>query len=148
MPDEITVKPVSETTPTEASANSANESPGVTLNRSHLIAGAAVGMLIAFFLPWVRIFFGSPVSGFDLQKLSNGYKLLWLIPIASVITIFATFTGRSPKIAAQVTGTLPFIALAYWLYHLGGDLLKVLSIGAWLSLICGLALFILPRGMK
>jgi len=44
---------------------------------------------ISFFLPWVQLF-GGNVSGFDLQKLGDQQRLLWLIPIFCAITIPAS----------------------------------------------------------
>jgi hypothetical protein len=51
---------------------------------------------VTFFLPWAR-FFGANLSGFDLQKMGHEHRLLWLIPLFCVITIFAvivTVNGR------------------------------------------------------
>jgi hypothetical protein len=102
---------------------------------------------MSFFLPWAHFLFGT-VSGFDLQKLGHGQLLLWLIPIFSAITIFAGITKRSQKNIGQLTGTLPFCVGGYWYYKLGSDLTHILMYGAFLSLIFGTALFILPRNSK
>ena len=136
--------------PEKAPSESGTPPPGgegVTLTKSQAITLCATGILICFFLPWAQIF-GGNVSGFDLQKLNDQQKLLWLIPIFCVITIIGGLTGRSQKIAAQLTGALPFFALAYWLHQLGGDLMKVLNIGAYGSLILGLIMFLVARRLK
>jgi len=143
MPDEITIKPKSESTP----ATTAPENQTVSLGRAQLVNLCALGLGISFFLPWVQ-FLGASVSGFDLQKAGDQQRLLWLIPIFSAITIFAGVTKRSQKIAGQLTGALPFAVGAYWYYKLGSDMLHVLSFGAYLSLAFGAALFILPRESK
>ena len=143
MPDEITVKPKSETTP----AGTAPQNQTVSLNRAQLVNLCALGLGISFFLPWVQ-FFGANLSGFDLQKLGNQQRLLLLIPIFCAITIFAGITKRSQKIAGHLTGALPFAVGVYWYCKLGSDLFNILTYGAFLSLAFGAALFILPRKSK
>jgi len=103
-----------------------------------------MGLLISFWLPWAHLV-GQSLSGFDLQKLRGTQTWLWIIPVASVVTISAAITGQCQRIAARFTGTIPFFILAYWLKHLGGDALRVLGLGAWLSLAFGLVLLILPH---
>ena len=143
MPDEITVKPKSESTP----AAVAPENQTISLSRAQLVNLCALGLGISFFLPWAQ-FLGASISGFDLQKLGDRQRLLWLIPIFCAITIFAGITKRSQKIAGQLTGALPFVIGVYWYMKLGGDMFRILAFGAYLSLAFGLALFILPRKSK
>jgi hypothetical protein len=143
MPDEITVTPKSEA----PSIIAAPENQTVNLGRTQLVNLCALGLGISFFLPWANVLFGTP-SGFDLQKLGEGYRLLWFIPIFCAITVFAGVTKRSQKIAGQLTGALPFIVGIYWYLKLGNDLTHILTYGAYLSLIFGAALFVLPRSMK
>ena len=143
MPDEITVKPKTESTP----ANAAPTNQTVSLNRAQLVNLCAVGLGVSFFLPWAQ-FLGANVSGFDLQKAGGGQLLLWLIPIFCAITIFAGITKRSQKIVGQLTGALPFAAGGYWYSKLGSDMFHILAYGAFLSLAFGAALFILPRKSK
>lgn len=143
MVDEITIKPKSESTPT----NAAPEHQTVSLGRTQLVNLCAAGLGVSFFLPWAH-FFGANLSGFDLQKLGGGQRLLWLIPIFCVITIFAGIAKRGQQIAGQLTGVLPFCAGVYWYTKLGRDMFQILTYGAFLSLAFGLALFILPRKSK
>jgi hypothetical protein len=142
MPDEITITPKSEPAPVTAPENQTASSGRVQLTNL-----CALGLGVSFFLPWAHFFFGTP-SGFDLQKLGGEQRLLWLIPIFSAITIFAGVTKRSQKIIGQLTGALPFCVGAYWYNKLGSDLTHILMYGAFLSLIFGTALFILPRNSK
>jgi hypothetical protein len=144
MPDEITVKPKSESAAVPASTG---QNQTASLSRRHLINLCAAGLGVSFFLPWAR-FFGSNLSGFDLQKMGDQQRLLWLIPICCAITIFAGATKRSQKIAGQLTGALPFGVGVYWFAKLGSDLFQILSYGAFLSLAFGAALFILPHKSK
>src|SRR4051812_15608754 len=120
-----------EITPTEPKANpvpqtGSGEGQSVSLNTSHIINICAVGIGVCFFLPWIHFWGGEP-SGFDVAKTGGKYLILWIIPIFSVLTIFATITKRSAKIAAQLTGALPFAVLIYFLFQLGSELMKVLA---------------------
>lgn len=144
MPDEITVTPKSEPESTPAT-ETANQT--ISLGRAQLVNLCAVGLGISFFLPWANVLFGT-LSGFDLQKLGNGYRLLWLIPIFCAITIFAGVTKRSQQIAARITGVLPFIALIYYFNKVGNDLMHMMTFGAYLTLGFGLALLVLPQKSK
>lgn len=143
MPDEITVKPKSEST----AASAAPENQTVTLSRAHLVNLCALGLGVSFFLPWVQ-FLGGNVSGFDLQKFGDQQRLLWLIPILCAITIFAGITKRGQQIAGQLSGTLPFVVGVYWYMKLGSDMLHILTFGAYLSLAFGGALLVLSRKSK
>jgi hypothetical protein len=143
MPDEITSKPKSESTPTATGHENKTASSG----RAQLTNLSALSLGVSFFLPWAH-FFGAEPSGFDLQKLGDEQRLLWLIPIFCAITIFAGITKRSQKITAQLTGALPFCVGIYWYNKLGSDLTHILTYGAYLSLIFGAALFILPQKAK
>lgn len=111
-----------------------------------VISLCAAVLLMSFFLPWIRD--REWVSGFHLQQLGGTLRWLWLIPTFSGLTLLAVRTKRYQRIVSWFTGALPFCALAYWLNQLGSDLLRHLSVGAWLSLICGLALLILPHRLK
>ena len=143
MADEITVKPKSEST----STTPASDKQDITLGRAQIVNCCALGLGVSFFLPWANIF-GANVSGFDLQKMGDGQKLLWLIPIFCLITIIAVITKRGRQFAGQLTGTLPFIVGVYWYMKLGSDMFQILSFGAYLSLACGATLFILTRKSK
>jgi len=143
MPDEITITPKSEST----SPASASAKQNITVGRTQLVNICAAGLGVSFFLPWVNILGATP-SGYDLQQMGNEQRLLWLIPIFCAIIIFAGVTKRSQQIAGQLTGALPFCVGAYWYYKIGSDLTHILAYGAYLSLIFGAALFILPRKSK
>jgi hypothetical protein len=143
MPDEVTVKPKSESTP----ATPAPENQTVTLSRAHIVNLCAIGLGVCFFLPWVN-FLGANISGFNLQKMGDGQKLLWAIPIFCLITVFAGVTKRGQQIAGQLSGTLPFVVGVYWYAKLGQDMFQILTFGAYLSLGFGLALLILARKSK
>jgi hypothetical protein len=143
MPDEITVKPKSESTP----ANAAPENQTISLNRTNLVILCALGLGVSFFLPWAQ-FLGANISGFDLQKMGDQQRLLWAIPVCCVITIIAGITKSSQQIAGQLTGALPFLVGVYWYLKLGNDMFQILTYGAFLSLGFGAAMLILSREFK
>ena len=144
MPDEVTVKPKLESS---ATSTNSNQNQTISFGRTQLVSLCAAGLGVSFFLPWAR-FFGVNLSGFDLQKMGDVQRLLWLIPICCAITIFAGASKRGQQIAGQLTGVLPFCVGVYWYTKLGHDLFQILSYGAFLSLAFGAALFILPRKSK
>jgi len=101
----------------------------------------AGGLLLSFFLPWAN-FFGASPSGFDIQKMGEIHKALWLIPILSGITLVAGFAKWNQQGFAFAAGVMPFVTLLYWFNQLGSDLMQILTYGGYLSLAFGLALLI------
>ncbi|MEI8288153.1 MAG: hypothetical protein WCH99_01670 [Verrucomicrobiota bacterium] len=142
MTDKIIIKPKSETNPAPV-----QENQSINLNRAQLVNLCAIGLGVSFFLPWAH-FFGTTPSGFDLQKLGDEQRFLWLIPICCAIIVFAGVTKRSQKIIGQFTGALPFIVGIYWYSKFKNDLFHILGYGTILSLIFGAALSILTRKTK
>lgn len=116
----------------------------ISLGKAQVVNFCALGVGICFFLPWLQTLFGK-VSGFDFQKFGDRQKLLWLMPIFCVITLYAGFAGKSQKIAGQLAGAAPFVILGYGLFHEGKGLIDVLAPGAWLALVLGAALFVVVR---
>jgi hypothetical protein len=143
MPDEIVIKLKSESAPVAIG----QEIKAACSGQTQLVNLCALGLGVSFFLPWAN-FFGVNLSGFDLQKMGDEQRLLWLIPVFSAVTILAGIAKRSQKIVVEITGVLPFLAGAYWYYKLGHDLTHILSYGAFLSLAFGAALEVLSRKIK
>jgi hypothetical protein len=145
-----------ETKPTNSTAESkSGGGQSVTLNSRHLISFCAVGLIICFFLPWISFLFWGKPSGFDLAKAGSKAEgnavalvFLWAIPFCSLVTVLAGMAKQSQKNIAQFTGALPFAALSVALYFHGSNLMKALEFGAYVSLVLGLVLFILPRRLK
>jgi hypothetical protein len=145
MSDEITIKPKLESESPQI--NSGQENQNFSLSRTHLGNLCALGLGVSFFLPWAQLL-GINLSGFDLQKMGDQQRLLWIIPICCAITIFANATKRSQELAGQFTGVLPFLVGGYWYYKLGSDMFQILAYGAYLSLAFGAAMLILSRKLK
>ena len=115
------------------------------------IALCALAMIGCFFLPWLNVFLGQTASGYQLQQLpSDEAKLIWAIPAGGLLALLAATANVRQGIAAtsQLAGALPFLALLYYGVKIGQDLLQNLQIGAYLTLILGVALFVLPRFLK
>ncbi|MEQ2006790.1 MAG: hypothetical protein ABMA26_08325 [Limisphaerales bacterium] len=125
-------------------SSSPQNPPAISIGKTQAANLCAVVVGVCFFLPWIQNIF-LKLSGFEFQKLSDGGKVLWLMPIFCVITLYAGFVGKSQKIAGQLAGAAPFAILAYGLVNEGQKLIDVLAPGAWLGLVSGAALFLLVR---
>jgi hypothetical protein len=58
----------------------------------------------------------------------------------SAITHFVNPT----KALNVITGIVPFVMLMYFASKMGSDLFKILGVGAWMTLGCGLILIFAP----
>lgn len=143
MPDEITIKPKSDS----ESPSSPPAEQSVTLSRRHLMNLCAAGLGVSFFLPWANLLLATP-SGYDLQNAGDQQRLLWAIPIFSLVTLLAGLAKQNQAGVARFTGLLPFLVGGYWLHQMGKDLLHVLAFGAYLSLLFGAGLLILAGKSK
>ncbi|NUM77077.1 hypothetical protein HUU40_22190 [candidate division KSB1 bacterium] len=109
--------------------------------RLNLESICAAGMIAAFFLPWAQIF-GFSASGYNLGKLGSYANLAWLIPGMSVAVIALRLAGKSIKIAALITGLMPFVGLLYGVSKIGDKLFHVVGVGVYLTLALGLILIL------
>lgn len=115
--------------------------------RSELLGLFATGLLMSFFLPWAQ-FLGAKLSGFEIQRLGDEQRLLWLIPILSAITIFAALTRKGQQLAGQLAGLTPFLAAGFWYTKLGNDLFQIVMYGGYLCLFFGACLMLVARNLK
>ena len=99
----------------------------------NLCAAAMIGF---FFLPWGQLF-GMTASGYNLSQFGSYGNWAWVIPILAGITLFAAFSGSTNAALPLITGTSPFVGLAYGLVKVGGDIFHILAIGAYLTIIAG-----------
>lgn len=113
------------------------------------IAICSLALMGCFFLPWVEVFLGQTASGYDLQQLpSNGAKLVWIIPAGGLLAFIAALARLGAASASQLAGAFPFLTLLYYCIELGHELFDDLRIGAYLTLLVGAVLFVLPRFLK
>lgn len=113
----------------------------------------AVGLLAAFFMPWVQLF-GVGISGYNLGQLGSYGNYAWVIPILAGATILVGYFGVNNRAVGAIAGIVPLSAIFYALVRIagegGGNATKevldvaghVLSIGAWLTIIFSVAIII------
>jgi 4-amino-4-deoxy-L-arabinose transferase-like glycosyltransferase len=122
--------------------------PGSPPKVPHILVGlSAAALCVSFFLPWVG-FLGGGISGFDIQKNFEPYRLIWLMPLFATIVLVLNIAGQDTGAARRLAGMCPVAILIYAVYGLGGDLFKELQIGAWLALIAGGLLVLIPSEPK
>lgn len=112
----------------------------------------AVGLLVAFFMPWVQLF-GFGMSGYNLGQLGSYGNYAWIIPILAGAVVLLSFLGINNRGIGALAGLVPLGAIAYGLMRLGlesADATQgvldaaghVLSIGAWLTIMFSIAIVI------
>lgn len=111
---------------------------------------AAIGLFVAFFLPWIAMF-GGRMSGADIQRHFTSYRLIWLMPLLAVVVVVLNVAKLPAQLFKQLAGASPFVILIYAGYRLQanvGDFLKLLEYGAWVALVCGATLAYSPGKTK
>jgi hypothetical protein len=120
---------------------------------SQPVLACAVGLLAAFFMPWVQLF-GASMSGYNLGRLGSYANYAWIIPILTGATIWISLNGANNRVVGAVSGIVPLGAILYVLTRLGlaggseatsGALNltgRVLGVGAWLTIILSIAIII------
>lgn len=102
----------------------------------------ALGLLFAFFLPWVKLFFFKG-SGYDVGiHLSGKAQVVWLFPVMAVAVIGAAIQNIRTSLICLIAGALPYVALAWGASRLKSDVFRVLTIGAYVSLLFGAGLLL------
>ncbi|WP_395746660.1 hypothetical protein [Prosthecobacter sp.] len=126
--------PMSENTPPATSLPIAQNLPSFL---------ASVGMGAAFFMPWMTVMGAFGVSGSTLGNFGGQGQAAWVVLILAVLSAIMHFVKPSKGLNV-LAGVVPFFMLMYFASKIGKDLFQVLSIGAWLTLGCGLVLIIAP----
>ena len=106
---------------------------------------AAAALLLAFFMPWIALIVGG--RGVDVMRTET-YSFVVILPLLSAVLLVLSLLHRRVVWLRRVTGLVPFLILAYGLYHIGVDLFRGLMLGAWLSLIAGAVLLLLPNPVR
>jgi hypothetical protein len=119
---------------------------------SKTILALSVGILAAFFMPWVQ-FLGEGVSGYQLGSPGSYGNYAWVIPGLAGVTIVVALSGKGNRMAGAITG-MPILALLYAfdricreMGHPGsGQILEVaqhvVSIGACLTIAFSIVLLV------
>lgn len=106
---------------------------------------AAAALLMAFFMPWIALIVGW--RGVDVMRTET-YSFVVILPLLSAVLLVLSLLDRSVAWLRRLTGLVPFLILAYGLYHFGANLFQGLMLGAWLSLIAGAVLLLLPNPVR
>ena len=102
----------------------------------------ALGLIVFFFVPWVK-FWAFQGSAYDIAvNIGETTAILWAIPALSIITLVAGLSGFKQKNMAVLTSMSPFVALGYGMTELGTDIFQILTVGAWLTCLTAVGMFI------
>lgn len=96
-------------------------------------------LIVTFFLPWISVL-GASVAGYQFHELGDGGALAWVIPLAALGLIATRVSGVRSTALSVIVGLLPLVWFLLLLGEEGSALLNNLQIGAWLSVLAGLAL--------
>jgi hypothetical protein len=129
------------TAPTTITVTEPERPSEVTLKRSHIVLLCSIGLIITFFLPWLRILWVTK-SGFELAKVDNSMMFLWIMPVTAGFAAISGLTGKGYQFCGIIAGLTPICILAYGLSELGKDLFDGIVFGGWLALVCGIILII------
>jgi hypothetical protein len=128
----------------------------------------AIGFLILFFLPWFQV--GDTLSislrGYQIPNLAHDigkgigqfkslfgesgktdswvfwYYLIYLLPVFSLITIILGSMGKNVKATGFLTAAVPIGWFIYAVIKLGTDLFKIMTFGAYLTLLCAILMIL------
>lgn len=113
----------------------------------------ASALLAAFFMPWLQVL-GAGLSGYEIGRLGSYGNYAWIVPILAGFTITVSLARQNNRLLGAITGIAPLVVLLYAVTRVAGEagprgfgqLLDVaghvLSIGAYLTIICSLGLLI------
>ncbi len=103
---------------------------------------AAVGMCVAFFMPWLTIM-GLGVAGNTLGQIGSEGQAAWIVLVLAGLSAVTHFAAPLRPLNV-VAGIAPFAMLFYYANKMGEELFKALGVGAWVTLGCGLVLVFAP----
>jgi len=129
----------------------------------------AIGLLVLFFLPWLEIggdFASLSVKGYQIPDIAHDigkgveqfkgllggsgktdpqvfwYYLIYLIPVFSVITIILGIMGKNVKATGFLAGATAIGWFIYALIKMGTDLFDIMTVGAYLTLLCAIIMIL------
>src|SRR5207237_1800027 len=104
--------PLQEQVQTSGSSSIQPSQPAKASNTARNIISIAAAVLAASFLmPWAG-FFGGNISGLDIQKQVDSYKLVWFLPACAFITLLMNMAGTPTAFVRRIAGGIPFAILA------------------------------------
>src|SRR5690242_5796819 len=68
-----------------------------------LISVSAAILCLSFFLPWIKIL-EVGVSGLDIQKNFESYRLVWLMPLLAIVTLVLGIAGLNTGLIRRLAG--------------------------------------------
>ena len=143
MADEIAVKPKSK--PASTTAKQRNQTGGSS--QRLLVSFCATVLIASFFMPWAT-FLGANISGLDIQKNFESYKLVWILPACALVTLVLNIAGLPTGLVRRVAGAVPITILIYSLVKFGSDFFQLIAWGGWLALAVGIVLIVVPAAAK
>lgn len=122
-------------------------------NASKPVLICAIGILAAFFMPWVQ-FFGLGISGYNLGRIGSYGNYAWVVPVLSGAVVLVTFAGLKNRLLGAIAGVIPLCMIGYIIFQYvnsgkiqNADVVnvatQVLSIGAWLTVILSVAIIVI-----
>jgi hypothetical protein len=126
----------------------------------------AIGLLIAFFLPWVSLGGLVKFSGYDIPDIARGvgqlgqiftkkevsqwqmalYNVVYLIPLLSISIVVLDILKKGTKAFSLALGVLPILLFTFAINRAGKSIFQGLSVGAYLTFILGIGLIFSATG--
>jgi hypothetical protein len=117
----------------------------IAFNSKLLKPWLAFGLVGLFFLPWLNLNF-SYLSGYDLlldESYRETYWFFVIIPLfSSMLVVYYRFNMKL-KVMSFLTGSTPYVILVTIFIVSDINLLVILSLGAYISLLLGAGLIFL-----
>ncbi|MCK5268934.1 MAG: hypothetical protein KAR07_12210 [Spirochaetes bacterium] len=129
----------------------------------------AVGLILAFFLPWISFGGFFSLNGLDMPRILGGlgeiakgfsdkknvdtsgtwiFYIFYLIPILSISYLVLTLKkNKNIKVISIITGLIPILGLIYALINYGSKVIHLLSIGGYLTILCGIGMHLAAFGI-
>jgi hypothetical protein len=125
-----------------------------------LISIGAVVIVIAFFLPWIKL--GGSFAGYEIPDIAhaagkatslkswtgkfdiNAYLVysLFLVPISAVAVIAFGAVGKDRTLVAWVAAVMPIAGFVYGFIRLQFDMFPRLGLGGWLTVAAAVVILL------
>ena len=117
----------------------------IAFNSKLLKPWLAFGLLASFFLPWLNfnLFYMSPYALLIDENYGEKYWFLLFIPFLSVVLLLCYKFNLKLKILSFLTGISTYIAVFLVFLSTDKNLLNILCLGSYISLLLGAGLIFL-----